>query len=324
LVGLAIVGFGSIGREHASSIVKLSEAELVGVYDVSYEARRFAREKYGVKSYGKLEELLRDPSVDGVVVCTPPYIHAEVCSKAAQAGKHVFCEKPLTASWDDALKLRDVVRSSGIKFMTGFVLRYFPVYVEVEKLLSTGKLGKVYSVLLTDAGGLYPLGAGDFRRFKRLNAGIGEQLIHEVDALRFLAGDAAKVYARGGRFKHEVLDYEDNIVILATMENGAIGTILGSLTAKLYRRDGYLICENGTVAFDLRNSTVEARIDGEEFKVKPERNNPFLDEMRDFVSWLKTGKKPKATFEDGFKAQEILEAAYRSIEESREVILPLS
>jgi len=324
MVGVGVVGVGGIGKLHAKNLKALPEVTALSCYDVSPVVAAQAKEELGLTVFGSLTEMVQSSEVDAVFVCTPPFAHREVIEAAAAAGKHVFCEKPIAADLRDARGIQAAVRASGVKFAMGFVLRYWPVYAYIRRLIDERQLGALHHVWLTDIGGPFRVDAAPWRRLRRNNAGIAEQAIHEIDALRFLAGDVASVYARGGRYGAMEADYEDNLVYSLALANGGIATIIASLSSRQSDRGGGVIAQKGALVFNTRTQTVTGNLEAiGSIDQRFPWNDPFLDEARGFIVWLEGGAPPKATLEDGVKATEVAEAACVSLRQSAEARLPL-
>src|SRR5918995_3143639 len=134
----AIAGTGFIGRVHARS-ARLAGAELVGVAASSPESARAAAAEIGAeRSYESAEELVRDPDIDVVHVCTPNHLHLPLAEAALAAGKHVTCEKPLALDVSRAQRLVDAAAESGRHAAVPFVYRYYPTVREARERVAAG------------------------------------------------------------------------------------------------------------------------------------------------------------------------------------------
>jgi predicted dehydrogenase len=140
----AIAGTGFIGRVHARSL-RLAGAELVGVAASSPESAAAAAAELGAaRAFGSAEELVRDPDVDVVHVCTPNNLHLPLAEAALAAGKHVVCEKPLATDAAGARRLADVAADSGLQAAVPFVYRYYPTVREARERVRSGRTGAVH------------------------------------------------------------------------------------------------------------------------------------------------------------------------------------
>jgi myo-inositol 2-dehydrogenase/D-chiro-inositol 1-dehydrogenase len=127
MVKIALVGTGYIGKIHASVLRdRIPNASVVAVTDALARKGRAFADEIGVQFYSDLEKLLDAVNVDAVIICTPTDSHARYTEQAAKKGKHVFCEKPLAHSLDEADRMIEAVHRKGVQAMSGHVLRFWP------------------------------------------------------------------------------------------------------------------------------------------------------------------------------------------------------
>jgi len=145
---IGIIGCGGIaGGKHMPSLAKVKEAEMVAFCDIVRERAEEAKGKYGTADasvYEDYRELLADPSIDVVHVCTPNDSHAEIAIAALEAGKHVMCEKPMAKTADGARRMLEAARRTGKKLAIGYQNRYRPDSRYLKDACSNGELGEVY------------------------------------------------------------------------------------------------------------------------------------------------------------------------------------
>jgi UDP-N-acetylglucosamine 3-dehydrogenase len=133
---VAVWGAGSMGRTHANCYKQCDEARVKYVIDRDTERARNIAALCGATPQVHPDAALKDPEVDIVDVCLPTYLHRECAEKAAYAGKHVFCEKPIALSCDDATAIIEACKSNNVKFGIGHVLRYFPEYEMAHDMIT--------------------------------------------------------------------------------------------------------------------------------------------------------------------------------------------
>jgi myo-inositol 2-dehydrogenase / D-chiro-inositol 1-dehydrogenase len=193
-VGVGVIGVGLMGAHHAESLAqRVPGARLVGLADPQPGvAERCAAALGSPRWTLDYHQLLADPAVDAVVIATPARYHAEAIVAAAQAGKAVFCEKPIADRLADADRAIQATRHAGVPFQIGFQRRFDPAYVRARALVDAGELGHVQLLrsLTRDP---------ELEQPERIPAGniFLETMIHDFDVLRFLAGGAepVEVYA---------------------------------------------------------------------------------------------------------------------------------
>src|ERR671923_2159442 len=144
-VRLGVVGLGRIGGLHADNLAgRVSSIELVRVVDIEPEIARAAGERLGVDWSTSYEDLLGDPSIDGVLVATPTPTHARLVEEAAAASKHVFCEKPVSFDLPSTTRALDAASAAGIVFQVGFQRRFDPDHAAAAARIAAGELGGIY------------------------------------------------------------------------------------------------------------------------------------------------------------------------------------
>ncbi|RLE94173.1 MAG: hypothetical protein DRN04_04540 [Thermoprotei archaeon] len=308
-IKVGVVGLGAIGKTHAK-ILKNLGAE-VAVYDIRLDAAKHASSELSLEYCSSLDELLS--KVDAVYVCTPPFTHEEVIKRACEEEKHIFCEKPLCVTVEEAERIVDYVKKSGILFMMGFVLRFFPVYNKVKEL--SEKVGRIVNAWFFDIRPPYIKGIGGWRTKRKLNAGLFEQTVHEVDIIRWIVGEPVSVYCMGGRYVIEEFDYEDNMVYAMKTSKGALVTLISSITAKASSRDLGIVGTEGTIL--VRGGEIYFN----ENKVECRQWRPYEKEDKYFLECIEKGEKPFVNEIDGYRAQVINDASLKSMIERREIAI---
>jgi 1,5-anhydro-D-fructose reductase (1,5-anhydro-D-mannitol-forming) len=142
-IGWGIVGTGGVAdRSVAPGIAKLPDGELVASVGSSLEKAQAFADKHGGRAYGTLEELAADPTVEIVYVATPNAMHADQVVALSAAGKHVFCDKPLATTVDDARRAVDACEQAGVKLGINFQTRHHAVMPEIKRAIAAGKIGE--------------------------------------------------------------------------------------------------------------------------------------------------------------------------------------
>jgi predicted dehydrogenase len=235
-IGFAVVGLG-MGRHHCRSIVAAQGAELIAVCDIDAGRREKAMADFGCRGYASVDEMLTDPDVDVVNVAVPTGLHAQVGVKAAQAGKHVICEKPLDVTLEKADSLIMACKDHGVKLASIFQRRLHPLSKRIKETVDEGRLGRVHYADIhlywwrADsyyAGGNPPGWRGTFA----LDGGGAcmNQGIHSIDFIGWVMGGVDTVYAKTGTYTHNI-EAEDVGTVLVTFKNGALGNITCTTSA---------------------------------------------------------------------------------------------
>ena len=274
-LGIGMIGYAFMGKAHTNAFKTIpymmyppvAVPRLVAIAGRSEGAVYAAAQRYGYeRAYTDWRDLVADDDVDVLDNGGPNDAHAAPCIAAAQAGKHVFCEKPLARSAEEAKAMLDAVESAGVKHMVAFNYRFVPAVQQARKLIESGALGQIYhwrAVYLQEWG--MDRAMETSWRFNQAIAGsgaLGDLGAHIIDLARFLVGEPRAVsgLARtwiterpdgsGGLAKSDV---DDGFVALLDFENGALGTVEATRFAQGRKNfNSFEInAENGSIVFNL-------------------------------------------------------------------------
>lgn len=332
IVGLGVVGLGRMGRLYVDIIAKfIDNAKLIGVTSRTYsKAERIAKE-YGVKAYRSYDEMLRDPQVNGVIIATPSYMHAEMIVRAAEEGKHVFSEKPIDVNIDKARGAVKAVERHGVKLLVGYMRRFDHAYRRAKELIDEDSIGKpiLYIGISKDPE---PPPEGWLRDPKLSGGLILDLMSHDFDLARwFLGSEVIEVYAKGDVYIYDYMkgleDY-DNVMATLKFSNGAIAFIYGSRRSSYgYDVRSEVHGTEGTIFIgsEYNNSLRLGRNGGIRFNghlwFQKRFFEAYVEEVRHFVDLIRRDLKPLVSGEDALKALEIANAVRRSIKEGRPIRL---
>jgi predicted dehydrogenase len=217
-VRCAVIGLGMVGQDHASVLAASPLADLLACCDVDPAAA--ARAPGGVPVTKDLGELLDLPELEAVFVCTPQETHRHVAARALKRGLFVFCEKPVAHTLDDADALIAEPEAQAGRLVIGHTLRFSPDYLAVHKAVSGGGVGRVVSMAarrcVPDFEGKLIAG--------RTNLAV-EVGIHDIDVMRWLAGDIETVYAEAARMGVTGPGLTDAVVGTIRFASGVVATI---------------------------------------------------------------------------------------------------
>ena len=321
-----VIGLG-IGKAHVRGYRKAEGVDLVAVADL----RGDMLESFtgpGTRGYTSAEEMLERERLDIVSVCTPPSSHAELSLKAFDVGTNVLCEKPMAPTLGDCDRMLRGSEKTGLKLMIGFKKRFVPPYNTLREAFS-GVLGAPY---MMDFSYVCTGGVRKDWFWDESNAGgpITENTIHAVDILRYLVGDAERVYAEGDSFvaASRGIKQIDSAVFTLRFKSGAIATVCAGAWARgplkterflCYSRKGIAqVCGEFDKPSQLDIYTsADGRRSHEEF---PDLD-PISVEVSHFAQCVRTGDRPRATGEDGRKALAICLAVKESARSGSPVFL---
>ncbi|MSU46462.1 MAG: Gfo/Idh/MocA family oxidoreductase [Lacunisphaera sp.] len=197
-----IVGFGFMGEMHAQALGGIAQAEIVGIVDTFADAARAkaARLNLAVPVFSDLPAALKGIECDIINVCLPTDEHAAASIIALQAGKHVFCEKPVALSLADAENMRAAHMVSGKFFQVGHCIRFWPEYQAFEEFMKAGTAGRLLSLTMQRRAGRPAYSIGDWLNDEKRSMGAAVDLhIHDTDYVLHLLGKPDSVVSRGTR-----------------------------------------------------------------------------------------------------------------------------
>jgi len=331
-VNIGVIGAGRIGKIHAENIVSfMPQGRLKAVADVNLtpEIKAWAT-KLGVGLVTKNPaELLADESIQAVLICSSTDTHADFVVKAARAGKHVFCEKPVDLTVAKVRAALDAVKKAGVKLQVGFNRRFDHNFRRVRELTESGALGQPHIIKITSRDPAPPPPA-----YVAVSGGIFlDMTIHDFDMVRYQSGsEVEEVYATGAVLIDKGIGKAgdvDTAIITLRFKNGALGVIDNSRKAtygydqrvEVFGSKGAAVAENdfpNTVK--LSNGSAVAADKPLYFFLERYKES-FITEMRAFLDALVSGKPIQVTGEDGLQDLRVGLAAKKSLKQGRPVKL---
>lgn len=219
--GLGIVGYGGFGEFTAQAYAQMPQVRIVAITDVDAARRESAAERYHARAYADLTALLADPEVDIVVINTPPWLHASQAMAAADAGKHIFLEKPLATVLDDADALLAKLKERQVHLTIDYVLRHVPIYETLLKVTNSGLLGSVTYMRLENVASNEALHDQHWFWQRSYSGGIFiEHGVHFFDLCNQISG-AHPVHVSGAAHRGPN-DRQDRVMAGVTYANGTL------------------------------------------------------------------------------------------------------
>lgn len=328
---IGLIGAGRIGLLHAEHLtLRIPSADLVMVTDVFEEAAKKCAERYAIPYFEQdYHAVLDHPDIQAVLICTSTDTHARIIEEAAQAGKHIFCEKPIAldlASIDRAL---DAVERAGIKLQVGFNRRFDANYRRVRQAVEQGEIGQPHLLHLVSYDPAPPPVA-----YIRVSGGIFlDMVIHDFDMARFLIGsEVDEIFVKGSVMVDPAIGAAgdvDTAVVLLKFTNGVIGTISNSRQAA-YGYDQRLELLGSAGAISIGNNFPNTAIISDDHGVRcdlPLRffveryTESFVSEMVAFIDAVLHDTPVPVTGLDGRVPVVMALAAGKSLAEDRPVRL---
>ena len=310
-IHIGIIGCGAIGAEHAKALAQVDGAQIAGCCDLTMaRAEEYAR-TYGI-GYATTEHdrIIADPGIDAIYVLTQHDSHADLCIRAARAGKHVLVEKPLALSVEDCLRVGRAVKETGVTLMTAFKMRYYDLVQRTRDLMP-----KPLMLTMQMMDNRWP---GDFWANDPVKGGgnVLSQGCHSCDLLRYMArSDPLEVYAAGGNY-YQPTDVVDNVCATFKFANGVVaswvqGDCRVPAAVSKFFLQAYDADRSVTLSDRLTRMVVSTPADG----VVETRSSEtgFVEENRAFIHALQNGLPAPIDHRDGLFATLMVLQAFASL-----------
>lgn len=332
MISLGIIGAGRIGKVHAQSIMNhITSVRLKTIADpFMNEETEASLRVLGVSDCTKdYKKILNDPEIDAVLICSSTNTHADISLEAIAAGKHVFCEKPVS---QDIAKIRQVMeklKGTKLKYQVGFNRRFDHNFEAVRAVVANGDVGDVHIVRITSRDPAPPP-----PEYAAVSGGMFlDMTIHDFDMVRYLtASDVVEVFANGAVLVDPLIGKAgdiDTAIISLKMANGALAVIDNSRKA-VYGYDQRAEVFGSKGQASVSNDTNSSLILSSETGIHAEKPlyfflerymASFTKEVRMFVQAIEQDSPVPVDINDGLQPVLIAAAALRSLKEHRPVLL---
>jgi predicted dehydrogenase len=320
MLKIGVFGTGHLGKFHLNNWKEIGGTELVGFYDPDDAIAREVIEKYGLKRFSSEEELIN--ASDAIDVVTPTQFHFNVCAKAIKKGKHVFVEKPMANTMEEAKQLVKLAQESKIKFQVGHVERFnpaflaakdldlHPMFIEVHRLAQFNPRGTEVSVIL-------------------------DLMIHDIDVILSLVKSEVKTISASG--VAVMTDTPDIANVRIEFNNGCVANLTSSRISmkkmrkiRLFQKDAYI----GIDFLDKKTEVIKLKQPGDEnvfaFDIATPNGtktiaiasppvpdvNAIKRELEEFVAAINQNKQPIVNEIDGYRAMEVAHQILQKINQN--------
>lgn len=327
-IRVGLLGAGTIGRFHAQTIAfKIPWAELVAVSDVVGEAAAAVAAATGAPRWGADPGVVfDDPTIDAVVIATPGQTHAGLITRAAEAGKAIFCEKPIALELAEIDAALAAVARAGVPLQIGFQRRFDAGYVRARELIEGGEIGEVQILHSRTRDPALPSAA-----YMRSCGGLFlDTSVHDFDSVRFLSGEeVVGVYAAGAVLVDPIVGAAgdvDTALITLRLANGALATVDNSrqavygydVRAEVFGSAGSVEVVRPSLTSAVRRSAAGI-VHDHAYRFLDLFRDAYEEELRAFVACVRDGTPPRVTGRDGRMSTLIGLAAKESLRTGREV-----
>jgi myo-inositol 2-dehydrogenase/D-chiro-inositol 1-dehydrogenase len=332
-VTAGVIGAGRIGRLHLENLVRrIPDVIVKTVADANIEAAKPWLRELGIPKLTKdYNEILKDPEIEAVLICSSTSTHTQFSIEAAQAKKHVFCEKPIDYDINRVQEVLAAVRKAGIKYQVGFNRRFDHNFHRLREIVMSGEIGEPQIIRVTSRDPGYNI---DYIRETAKSGGIFyDMTIHDFDMVRFISGlEIEEVYATGATMiDRRIAEAGDMDTVLVTMrfEGGALGCIDNSRRAvygydqraEVFGSKGMAMTQNDRPSLVETYTEDQPKTDKIQWFFPERYNEAFVEELKQFFKCISEDREPPVTGRDGLSAILIAEAARKSMIEHHPIRL---
>ncbi|MDE9799741.1 inositol 2-dehydrogenase [Staphylococcus delphini] len=319
---IGVIGAGRIGQLHIDYLRKHPKIRIKWLSDINCDKLADWIVENGIEKRTKdHKDILNDPEVDAVVICSPTDTHVDIIKAACEKGKHIFCEKPISLTLSESVEAVKAVEKAGVKLQMGFNRRFDRNFSTLQKALKERALGEIQSLRITSRDPAPP----PIEYVKHSGGLFMDMSIHDFDMARYLMqSEVVEVYAKGGALVNPELEEIgdiDTAIVTLTFENGAL-CVIENCRRSVYGYDQRVevLGDKGSISVgnENTNTLTFAYADG----IKQE-NPPFFFlerykqayeiEMNAFIDSILNNKEVLCSIIDGLKAQEIAEKCKESL-----------
>lgn len=320
-IRLGLIGLGYVGKTHLRNCLKLDSAALVAVSDMSKKALKLAQEMGINKTYTDYNMLLKDNSVDAVIIALPTHLHLQCAKEAAEMGKHILLEKPLARNVAEGKQIISTAHKQNVKLMVGYPFRFSSSFQALKGKIENGELGEIQIAYATD------IGSGPFLHrserdiprpvpewwFNKELTGGGALIdlgSHMINLTRWYFGEIENIKAYlGYRFN---FDFEDHAICIANFKSGTkaimnVGWFAQQiiLEVELFGTAGHAYARHSAPNKIIRAIQLILR-------KTPKYYLSHLAELSHFVNSIKQDQQPSPSGEDALKDLEVIARAYKN------------
>lgn len=323
-LGVGVIGCGGIASTHCGTVAQRDDVDLVAVCDLDLARAQAYQSKFGAQAaYGSAAELLARDDIQCVIVAVPQGVHAEVAVPAAQAGKHLYCEKPMAVTLSQAEAMIEAAEAAGVTLQIGYCMRFAKDREGLRQAVRDGLLGRPVYFRVT-----YAVSSGPTTPWVHdadLGGGLFMEGAHDLDWARYVFGEPTSVYAVTHRFKPDATNAGDTATMIFQFEGGDTfvssrcwameGFGLGRRRGLPQRMFYDLVGPHGTAHWPGPDDDpkIEVFLNGhhDEATELPwcggwgVGREAYELELADFFDCVRTGRTPKCTGHDGKRALEM-------------------
>lgn len=322
MLTIGVIGGGRIGKLHIDNLLNMKNIHVKSLADISLEnIEEWASTREIDVLTTDPQDIINDEEIDAVIICSPTATHLPLIKAAAEAGKHIFCEKPLSDSIHSSKEALEVVKRQKVKLQLGFNRRFDENFRTVKERITQGAIGNVYTTRIISRDPEPP--SADY--IKNSGGLFKDMMIHDFDMARYIVqSEIVEVQAKGTvLIDSRIGDLKDidTAIVLLTFENGSIGTIENSRKAvfgydqrlEVFGEKGALVVNNEQPTTIELYSELGIQTDRPHLFFLERYKEAYISEMKEFISAIINDQAVLCSGYDGLQAELIAEAANESL-----------
>ena len=321
-VRVACIGMGWWSDVLADAVTRSSKLKIVACFSRSEDKRQAFAKKYGCRAAPSYEATLKDKGVEAIINTTPNDVHLETTRQAAQAGKHVFLDKPIANSVSDGRKITEICRQAGVVLGLGYQRRRESLFRWIKRQIEAGLFGQMVNAeanISRDRLGQFDLSSWRYTA-AGMPGGVMLQIgVHYADVLDYLIGP---IKAVSGRFAQLVLpgDNPDVASLVLEHENGALSTLNASYASASEYYLMNIYGKTATAYYDLHHGlSLLKRGEKTPVAIPCTKNDTFVEELEEFADAVRGGPPPEVGGDYATKSLAVIRAGIASAREGRRV-----
>ena len=315
---IGIIGLGSIGKRHVRCLRQLGYEDIIALRTKKGTTKTLPVEFNYITEVFNVKDFYSN-NLNGVIISNPTSLHIETMKMPLEKGLAIFVEKPIA---DSIEQLKEIADYDVSKVMVGFNLRYNEIINIVKEFIASGKLGKIYKANLY-CGQFLPAWHpyADYRKeyyaHKDMGGGVIRTLSHEIDLMHYFFGNPKELCASIEKISDLEIDVEDNVYMICKMANHSLVSIELDYINPVLTRRGIIFGSEGTVEYSFSKLNVTFTDYNRKISIIYENinlnlNKMYINQMKNFVNFIKNKESLRCTFEDGVNVMKVIKAAEES------------
>lgn len=321
MITLGVIGIGRIGQIHIENLMQNPEVHIKTIADSNTKKMtKWLKGKDFPQTTNNAMDIINDPTIDVVIICSPTATHYALMMAAVKAKKHIFCEKPVSFSTRATTEVLKTAKKFNVQIQIGFNRRYDTNFQRIQQQVAEGFLGKIYTLRITSREAKLP----SMKYLKNSGGLFRDLMVDDFDMARYIMqSEVVEVYAKGATLMNSEVSKANDIdtaVVLLSFANGKFVTIENSRQTaygndqrlEVFGENGVLFVENEQPSRIVSLTEAGERADKPHHSFLERYTKSYKAEIDDFIQAIHENSPVACTINDGLQAERIAEAAQKS------------